>query len=100
MGTATAFHFAVTLSAPSEKAVTVGFATADGTARVSDGDYAAASGTLTFAAGETRRTVTVFVRGDKRKEGYENFALNLFNAGNAIIGDGRGVGAILDDDLR
>ena len=55
------FHFVVTLSAPSEKAVTVGFATADGTARVSDGDYAAASGTLTFAAGGTRGTVTVFV---------------------------------------
>ena len=39
------------LSAVSGQTVTVGYATADGTATTADGDYPAASGTLTFAPG-------------------------------------------------
>jgi chitinase len=97
-GAETLFHFTVSLSAASEKEVTVGFATADGTARGADRDYYAVSGTVRFAPGQTQATLTILVWGDKRKEGDEHFAVNLFNAGNAVIGDGRAVGTILDDD--
>src|SRR5262249_8777523 len=58
----TQFTFAVTLSVPYDQAVTVRFATADGTAKVSDSDYVAASGTLTFAPGETSKTITISVK--------------------------------------
>jgi len=67
-------------------------------------DYVAKSGTLTFAAGETSKTITVEVKGDTAFEGYENFSVVLSNAtaGAAIVslfgGPGRGLGTILDDD--
>src|SRR5258708_6123065 len=48
-----ALAFAVTLSAPSDAPVTITYATADGSATLADGDYRAASGSLTFAAGQT-----------------------------------------------
>ena len=47
----TTLGFTVTLSAASGQTVTVGYATANGTATTADGDYLAASGTLTFAPG-------------------------------------------------
>jgi hypothetical protein len=95
----TLFVFTVSLSAAYDQAVTVHFATADGTARVSDNDYLAASGTLTFAPGETAKTITVSVKGDKKKEPNEWFAVNLSGpSGNALVGDAQGIGWILDDD--
>src|SRR4029453_10301350 len=45
--------FNVTLSNPSDQTVTVGYATTDGTALTLDGDYEAASGTVTFVPGDT-----------------------------------------------
>jgi hypothetical protein len=95
----TAFNFTVSLSAAYDQAVTVHFATADGTAKVSDNDYAAASGTLTFAPGETTKTVTVSVKCDKTREPDEWFAVNLSGASsNALIADSQGIGRILNDD--
>ena len=58
--------------------MTVKYATADGTATAGS-DYNAASGTLTFAAGETSKTVTVAVRGDTLVEGAETFRVVLSN---------------------
>jgi hypothetical protein len=52
--------FTVTLSAVSGRDVTFDYATADGT-KSAGTDYTAASGTLTFAAGETSKTVTVSI---------------------------------------
>jgi len=96
----TRFDFVVTLSAPSGKDVTVDFETADGTATTADGDYVAAAGLLTFAPGETRKVISVDVQGDNRREPTESFFVDLVNAGEATIADGRGVGSILDDDAR
>ena len=59
--------FAVTLSAASTQTVTVAYATGDSGA-VAGSDYQAASGTLTFAPGETSKTVTVPVIGDRVPE--------------------------------
>jgi probable HAF family extracellular repeat protein len=62
-GTKTA-TFTVTLSPASSQAVTVSYNTANATA-ASGSDYQSASGTLTFAAGQTARTISVLVNGDR-----------------------------------
>ena len=49
--------------------MTVGYATADGTATTADGDYLAASGTLTFAPGVTTQPVSVTVNGAPPMDG-------------------------------
>jgi large repetitive protein len=90
--------FTVTLSAPAPEAVTVQYATADGTAKTSDGDYVAAAGTLTFAAGETTKTFTVQIKGDKKKEAKEAFFVKLRSPLNAALGTAQGTGTILNDD--
>src|SRR5262249_18964751 len=68
--------FAVVLSAASNRTVTVNYTTQDGTA-TAPSDYTAASGTLTFAPGETSKTVHVQVRGDTVVESDETFFVNL-----------------------
>jgi CSLREA domain-containing protein len=96
-GTTTA-TFTVSLSAPSPDTVTVGWATADGTA-TSPADYEADSGTVTFAPTDTSETIDVTVNGDLIDEGTgETFQVNLSNAGGATIADGQGIGTITDDD--
>jgi hypothetical protein len=95
-GTTTA-TFTVTLSAASAATVTVGYATGNGTA-IAPGDYASASGTLSFPPGATTRTFTVAVAGDTAVEATETFAVTLSNPVNASIGDGSAVGSIVNDD--
>jgi subtilisin family serine protease len=90
--------FTVTLSAAAASTVTVDYTTANGTA-VAPGDYMSGTGTLTFTAGETSKTITIDVAGDLLLESTETFTVNLTNASsNALIGDGQGVGSILDND--
>ena len=97
----TPFAFTITLSPPSTQPVTVQYATADGTATVTDNDYLPASGTLTFAAGETTKSVVVQIVGDTNYEENESFSLVLSNAtGDATIVKGSGVGNIINDDLN
>ena len=63
----TQFVFTVSLSAASSAAVSLNFATANGSAK-SPEDYAAKSGSLSFAAGQTSKTITVAVKGDRTFE--------------------------------
>lgn len=91
-----AMVFTITLSAASTSTVTVDYASADGSA--GGPDYQPTSGTLTFAPGETTKTVTVLVNGDTLDEGNESIALNLSNPTNATIPTAQGLGFILDDD--
>lgn len=93
----TPFNFTVTLSAAASNTVTVNYATANGTA-IAGSDYTATSGTLTFAAGETTKTVTVNVIGDAFIENDETFTLNLSGATNATIATAAGTGTIINDD--
>jgi hypothetical protein len=96
----TLFTFTVSLSASYDQAVTVNYATADGTSTAADHDYVAASGTLTFAAGGTTKTITIQVSGDTIGEPDETFFVNLRGAStNALIVNGYGIGNIHDDDL-
>ena len=89
----------MSLSAAYGQPVTVHYATADGTATAGS-DYTAASGDVTFAPGETSKTITVAVLGDRLAEPTETFVVNLSGPTNAIIADGQGVGTILDDEPR
>jgi hypothetical protein len=96
----TAFRFTVLLDRPESAPVTVDYATRNGTA-IAPGDYAAAAGTVTFAPGETAKTVTVLANGDTAREPDETFTLNLANAtGNATIADVQGVATIVNDDRK
>jgi len=79
--------------------VTMSFRTVDGTAKTSDSDYVAKTGTLTFAPGETTKTITVEVKGDVKKEADETFYLDLFcNSSNSSFQKNRGIGKILNDN--
>jgi probable HAF family extracellular repeat protein len=91
--------FTVTLSAASTQEVTVNYATAGGTASAGS-DYQSVAGTLTFSPGQTSRTVSVVVNGDRVGEPNETFFLNLSQAAGAVIADGQGAGAIIDDEPR
>jgi hypothetical protein len=96
-GQSTVASVDVTLTGATEKPVHVDYATADGSATAPD-DYASASGTLTFAPGQTVQTVQVTVAGDDAVEGDETFSLNLSNADEATIGHQATV-TIQDNDV-
>ncbi|HYX28378.1 MAG TPA: Calx-beta domain-containing protein [Pyrinomonadaceae bacterium] len=89
--------FTVSLSSASGFPVTVNYTTADNTANAGS-DYQAASGTVTFNAGETSKQIIVLVNGDTDFEQNETFFVNLSSPVNATIADGQGVGTINNDD--
>jgi hypothetical protein len=91
--------FTVTLSQPTTSTVTVGYATANGTATAGS-DYVAKSGTLTFTPGTTSASVTVAVNGDTLIEADETFVVNLSGPSNATIGTAQGVGTIIDNEAK
>jgi endoglucanase len=88
--------FEVTMDAASASAVTVGWRTINGTA--TGADYVAATGTLTFAPGETRKTVEILLRPDDLAEAQEAFSVQLTTVEGATFADRLGVAQILDDD--
>ena len=89
--------FAVTLSGPASGPVTVAYRTADGSAKAGS-DYTARQGKLSFAPGETEKTVRVEVLDDAHDEGEEKMALVLYRASGAIRDDYLGVGTIENTD--
>jgi hypothetical protein len=101
----TEFVFTVSLSAAVAFETSVSFATAEGTAKLADNDYQATAGTLTFAAGEQSKTITVLVFGDTKLEGHETFFVNLSDArldgqtdSRIAITGAQGIGTIESDD--
>ena len=91
--------FVVSASFPSADTITVDYETRNGTA-VAGQDYQAAQGTLTFAPGETSRTVSVSTLDDALEEPTEAFALTLSSSANARLAVASADGTILDDDTR
>ena len=91
--------FAVTLSRASASTVTVDYATSDGSATAGQ-DYTSVSGTLTFTAGETAKTVSAPVLDDAHDDGGETLTLTLSNpsGGNAYLSDGTATGTIDNAD--
>ncbi len=92
-----AVAFTVSLSAASSRQVTVDYATSGGTA-TSGTDFTAESGTLTFAANETSKTVSVATTDDSVDEDDETFTLTLSSPANATLGDATATGTINDND--
>ena len=93
--------FTVTLSSASNQAVTVNYATADGTATRPAADYQLPrTGTLTIPAGQTSATIAVPVVGDRLAENSETFSLRLTDPTNAFIADGLGLATIVDNEPR
>jgi hypothetical protein len=90
-------NLTVTLSGFADDAVMVDYTTADGTA-LARSDYTATSGTLTFQPGETSRTISVSIKGDRKREPNETFSVQLLNAVGATISDGVATATILNDD--
>src|SRR5262249_10708401 len=80
--------------------VTIPWATGHGTATAASGGYVAASGTLSFAPGETTKTIPVTVNGDTVFEPNETFTVTLSNPVGAVIGTGTGTGTIVNDDAQ
>ena len=99
----TLLAYDVKLSAASSKTVTVDFGTCGagcsggGTAQ-SGVDYTIKNGSVTFAPGQTSRSVLVEVFGNTTTDGNRTLKLNLGAATNAVIADSSGLGTIVDDD--
>ena len=90
--------FTVSLSKPSARpTVSVQFSTVDGTG-VADFDYSAQTGVVTFLTGETTKTVILATLDDSLDEDDETLLVELSNPTNLIVGDGTGVGTIVDND--
>jgi DNA-binding beta-propeller fold protein YncE len=87
----------VRLSHAHDMRVTVDYATEDGTAKA-PGDYASASGTLTFRPGDTEEAIEVPIEDDLQHEPLEALRVRLSNARFAAITDPVGVVTITDND--
>lgn len=86
--------FKVTLNRASSQTVTVNYATQDGEATAAENDYTPTSGTLTFAPGETQKTVSVAVNYVGTPEGPEAFFLVLSGESGATVSNHGGIGGI------
>ena len=76
--------------------VTLTYQTANGSADGSD--YTAASGSLTFQPGKTRKTITITVKTDRLRESDETFFIDFTSLTPDVLGGVRGRGTILNDD--
>ncbi|AWJ86101.1 hypothetical protein TSH58p_20185 (plasmid) [Azospirillum sp. TSH58] len=102
----TRFTFTVTRSGDTTSAVSVGYTVAGtGSNPVGAGDLAGGflpyDGTVTFAAGETSKTISVDVLGDAVAEANETFAVTLANpadGSNIKLGNRQATGTVLNDD--
>ena len=90
-------EFEVTLRPASEQTVTVRYQTKNGTA-LAGSDYTETSGTLTFTAGQTTKTISVSTVDDDAQESDERFTVTLRNPDGGTLDDHTGEGTIRDND--
>ncbi len=92
---------AVTMTPAAAGTVTVDYATADGTdanGAKAGTNYTATSGTLTFAPGQTSKTINVPILANELYEPNRDFTVNLSNAtGGSAIGVGSATVTIIND---
>lgn len=91
--------FDVTLTGSTSLVVTVSFTTNAGNA-MSNVDYTAQMGMLTFMPGERKKQVMVAVIGDTTDEATESFSVTLtaVASGNVVVSDALGLATIYNDD--
>lgn len=92
----TAIELKVTLSAPASEAVSFGYATTDGGA-IAGEDYAAATGVVAFAQGQSEQHIRLELLGDRRPEPNEQFVVR-FSAGRGTAPPADAQVTIRDDD--
>lgn len=91
-------RFNVTLSAPSDSTVFVGYTTSDDSATAGS-DYVATSNILAIAPGHTSAVIPVTIKGDQTVEPDETFNLTLSSPVNATLAEPATVsGTIRNDD--
>ena len=90
--------FTITSDIAPTSAITVTYATSDGTA-LAGSDYTATNGSLTIPAGATSGSITVPVSGDTVIEPDETFTLTLTDPVNAKLTTGTITGTIINDDF-
>ena len=99
VGAANPINFTVSLSETSLQAVTVNWATSDGTA-IAGTDYTAASGIATINPGTLSTTVTVYTIGDLVDEPDKTFTVTLTGPSGATLGaKPTATGTVKDDDI-
>ena len=96
-GASVVLAFQVALTRAASNALTVDYATSDGTA-TAGADYTSTSGTLTIGAGSSSGTVEVPVIDDEHNEGSETFTLTLSNASSGTLTDASATGTITNHD--
>lgn len=96
--TETSQSFRISLSSTSDEPVSVKYTTANGSATAGE-DYAATSGTLTFAPGETEKYVSIDILGDTQEEADEFFYLELSEATNGNLASDRVTVTLENDDV-
>ena len=87
----------VSMSIAWRNQVTVQYTTVNGTARAGT-HFNAASGTLTFAVGETSKTITIQTTEDTRDNPNRTFSVRLSNVTQATLGRATATVTIVDDD--
>lgn len=93
--------FNVSLSHATTNTVSVNFETIDDTAKETENDYVGQSNTLTFTPGQTSRSITIAVKGDRIHESEEVFYVKLSNPTGATIATtkGQAKAIVTNDDL-
>jgi hypothetical protein len=94
-GRTAVMNFTVSLSAVSGRTVSVGYATADGSAQAGS-DYTAKAGTLALPAGTLSKLLPVTVLNDGAEKGNEAFLVSLLNPAGAVLGRSFAQGTIID----
>jgi len=87
----------VILSGPMSQNVSVDYATADGTAKAGS-DYQATTGTITFAPGETSKSIPITILGDTEAEQDEQFTIIFSNASGATLSTPQVTVTLTNDD--
>ncbi|MBC7821592.1 MAG: hypothetical protein IAG10_32300, partial [Planctomycetaceae bacterium] len=97
----TSFTFTVTRAGSTSGSASVNYAvtgSSSSAANVADFGGSLPSGTISFAVGETTKTITINVSGDTTKESDEGFTVTLSSVTGASLGTSSATGAILNDD--
>ena len=81
----TSLSVTVTRTGDTSGTTTVDYKTVDGTA-TQKGDFEYAAGTLTFAPGDTSKSVLILINEDMYAEGNENLSIALSNPSGATLG--------------
>ncbi|MDA8982545.1 cadherin domain-containing protein, partial [Gammaproteobacteria bacterium] len=87
----------ITKTNPVQMDITVNYATADGTA-LAGLDYVAVNDSVTFAANETEKTISVLITEDSLDEDEESFSLSLTGASQGAVQETESVAIVSIED--